>query len=175
MKPCPDHKETLWLDVYGELDPNERPAWEKHLEKCEGCRQERKQLLRLLQTVKASMPSPGLSREEAGALASSIIRKLRGERKETWWRKSLFGIPTRLIPALAAASILIVAFGWFSMKGLRTPSPMRSNSNIQSEEQILVKDFDLIKNLELLEEMDTLQKLVQVVDRGDVPLYTKPN
>jgi len=121
------------------------------------------------------MPSPGLSREEAGALASSIIRKLRGERKETWWRKALFGIPNRLIPALAVASILIVAFGWFSMKGLRTPSSMRSVSNLQSEEQILVKDLDIIKNLELLEEMDTLQKLLQVVDRGDVPLHTKPN
>ena len=52
---------------------------------------------------------------------------------------------------------------------------MRSVSNLQSEEQILVKDLDIIKNLELLEEMDTLQKLVHVVDRGDVPLYTKPN
>lgn len=168
MKPCPDHKETLWLDVYGELDPNERPAWEKHLETCEGCRQERKQLLRLLETVKAAMPSPALSREKAGALASSITRKLRGEREETWWQKRLIGIPHRLIPALAAASILIVAFGWFSIKGLRSPSSMRSISNLQSEEQILVKDLDIVKNLELLEEMDTLQKLVQAVDQGDV-------
>lgn len=168
MKPCPDHKETLWLDVYGELDPNERPAWEKHLETCEGCRQERKQLLRLLETVKAAMPSPALSREKARALVSSITRKLRGEREETWWQKRLIGIPHRLIPALAAASILIVAFGWFSMKGLRSPSSMRSISNLQSEEQILVKDLDIIKNLELLEEMDTLQKLVQAVDQGDI-------
>ena len=167
MKPCPDCKETLWLDVYGELDPNERPAWEKHLETCEGCRQERKQLLRLLQTVKESMFSPALSREEAGALASSITRKLRGERKEMWWQKRLLGIPNRFIPALAAASILIVAFGWFSMKGLRNPSSMSSISNLKSEEQILVKDLDIIKNLELLEEMDTLQKLVHVVDQGD--------
>ena len=168
MKPCPDHKETLWLDVYGELNPNVRPAWEKHLEKCEGCRQERKQLLRLLETVKAAMPYPALSREKTRALASSITRKLGGEREETWWQKRLIGIPHRLIPALAAASILIVVFGWFSMKGLRSPSSMRSISNLQSEEQILVKDLDIIKNLELLEEMDTLQKLVQAVDQGDV-------
>ena len=168
MKPCPDHKETLWLDVYGELNPNERPAWEKHLETCEGCRQERKQLLRLLETVKAAMPSPTLSPEKTRALASSITRKLRGEREETWWQKRLIGIPHRLIPAVAAASIVIVAFGWFSMKGLRSPSSMRSISNLQSEEQILVKDLEIIKNLELLEEMDTLQKLVQAVDPGDV-------
>jgi len=175
MKPCPDHKETLWLDVYGELDPNERSAWEKHLETCEGCRQERKQLVRLFQTVKANMPSPTLSREEAEALASSITRKLRGEREETWWRKRVWGIPNRLVPVLAAASILIVALGWFSMKGLRSPSSIGSVSHLKSEEQVLVKDLDIIKDLEFLEEMDTLQKLVQVVDQGDVPSATKQN
>ena len=175
MKPCPDNKETLWLDVYGELDTHERPAWEKHLETCEGCRQERKQLLRLLQTVKVNTPSPPLSRQRAGVLVSSITRKLREEREEKWWQKRLLGIPNRFIPALAAASILIVAFGWFSMKGFRGPSSMRSISNLKSEEQILVKDLDIIKNLELLEEMDTLQKLVHVVDHGDVPFDTEHN
>ena len=175
MKPCPHHKETLWLDVYGELDPNERPAWEKHLETCEGCRQERAQLLRLLQTVKVSMPSPALSREKAETLISSITRKLRSEREETWGRKRLWGMPNRFIPALAAASILIVALGWFGMKGFRSPSSIRSLSNLKSEELILVKDLDIIKNLELLEEMDTLRKLVQVVDHGDVPSYTNHN
>ena len=175
MKPCPDHNETLLLDVYGELDPNERPAWEKHLETCEGCRQERRQLLHLFQTVKVNMPSPALSREKAGALVRSITRKLREEREEKWWRKRLWGIPNRFIPAMAAVCILIVVFSWFSMKGPRNPSSMRSISNLKSEEQILVKNLDIIQNLELLEEMDTLQKLVQVVDQGDVPFDTKHN
>ncbi|MFB0505384.1 MAG: anti-sigma factor [Thermodesulfobacteriota bacterium] len=175
MKLCPDHKETLWLDVYGELDPNERPAWEKHLETCEGCRQERTQLFRLLQAVKVNMPSPELSREKTNALARSITRKLRDEREETWWRKWLWGRPNRLVPALAAASILIVAFGWFSMKGFRSSFSIRSLSNLKSEEQVLVKDLDIVKNLELLEEMDTLRKLVQVVDHGDVPSHTTHN
>ena len=175
MKPCPDHNETLWLDVYGELDPNERPAWEKHLETCEGCRQERRQMLRLLKAVKVNMPSPALSREKAGALVRSITQKLREKREEKWWRKQLWGIPNKFIPALAAASILIVVFSWFSMKGPKSPSSMRTISNLKSEEQILVKNFDIIQNLELLEEMDTLQKLVQVIDQGDVPLDTKHN
>lgn len=175
MKPCPDHNETLWLDVYGELDPNERPAWEKHLEMCEGCRQERRQMLRLLKAVKVNMPSPALSREKADALVRSITRKLREKREEKWWRKQHWGIPNKFIPALAAASILIVVFSWFSMKGPQSPSSMRSISNLKSEEQILVKNFDIIQNLELLEEMDTLQKLVQVIDQGEVPLDTEHN
>ena len=175
MKACPDHKETLWLDVYGELGPHERPAWEKHLETCEGCRREREQMALVLQRVKASMPSPALSREEADALASSLARKLKEEREETWWRKRPFGMPHRFIPALAAACALIVALGWFGMKGLRSPFSMRSISHLNSEEQVLARDLDVVKNLELLEEMDTLQKLVQLVDNGKKPSTTKQN
>lgn len=175
MKPCSDHKETLWLDVYGELDPNEHPAWEKHLEACEGCRQERAQLFRLLQTVKVNMPSPEFPPEKAETLVRSITRKLRCAREETWWQKWLWGRPHRLIPALAAASILIVALGWFSMKGFRNPSSVRSMAGLKSKKQVFVKDVDIIKNLELLEEMDTLRKLVQVVDHGGVPSHTNHN
>ena len=172
MKACPEHEETLWLDVYGELDPHERPAWEKHLEACENCRRERKQLALMLQTMRVNTPSPTLSREETLALASSIARKLREEREETWWRKRLFGIPNSLIPALTVACILIVALGWFSMKGLRGPSSMM---HLNSEERMLAKDLDVIKNLDMLEEMDTLQRLVQVVDNGDIPSTTEQN
>jgi hypothetical protein len=121
------------------------------------------------------MPSPELPRQKAEVLARSITRKLRGEREESWWQKRLWGRPHRLIPALAAASILIVVLSWFSMKGFRGPSSIRSLSNLKSEERILVKDLDIIKNLDLLEEMDTLGKLVQVVDHGDVPSHTNHN
>ena len=175
MKPCPDRKEILWLDVYGELGPNDRAAWEKHLEICEGCRQEREQLISLLQSVKTNTPSPVLSREEERTLSRSITRELRRDREERWWQKRLWGVPYRLVPAVAAASILVVVFGWFSMKGFRSPSSVRSFSNLTSEEQVLVKDLDLLRNLELLEEMDTLQKLVGAVDHGNGSTHTNYN
>jgi len=175
MKPCTEYREALWLDVYGELDPGKRTAWEKHLEACEGCRQEREQLALLLQAVKGNAPSPTLSREEAETLSSAIIRELKGEREETWWRKRVWRVPHRLIPALAAASILIVVLGWFGMKGLRSPSSSRSVSHVKSEEQIPVKDLDIIENLEILEEMETLRKLVHVVDHGDMASTTEQN
>jgi hypothetical protein len=114
------------------------------------------------------MPTPTLSHEEAETLANAITRKLRGDREEAWWRKRAWGVPSRLIPALAAASILIVVLGWFGMKGSRTPGSLRNVSHLNSEEQILAKDLDIIENLELLEEMETLQKLIHVVDNGDV-------
>lgn len=175
MKPCPEHRETLWSDVYGELDPGKRPAWEEHLETCAGCRQEREQLALLLQTVRGNMPTPTLSREEAVTLASAITRKLKGEREEIWWRKRVWGVPNRLIPALVAGSILIVVLGWFGMKGPKTPGSLRSVSHVKSEGQILIKDLDIIENLELLEEMDTLRKLVHVVDNGEMTSTTEQN
>jgi len=168
MKPCPDKKETLWLDVYGELDPHRRPIWEKHLENCERCRQERKRLLSLLQTMKDTMPSPTLSHELSRSLAHSITRKLREKQEKTWWRNRLLDIPQRLVPAMAAATILIAALGWFSLKMFRSPSSVSNISNYKVEEQIIAKDLDVIKNLDLLEEMDALQKLVQVVDHEDI-------
>lgn len=175
MKTCPDHKETIWLDVYGELRPHERPAWEKHLETCEGCRREREELALWLQRVKANMPSPALSQEEADALASSIARKLKREQEERWWRKPLLGTPNRLIPALATACVLIVVLGWLGMKGFRNPFSMRSISHLNSEKQVVAGDLDVVKNLELLEEMDTLQKLVQLVDHGNRPSPKQQN
>ena len=168
MKPCQDHQETLLLDVYGELAPKERSAWERHLEVCEGCRQERERLLHLVHRLKETMPSPRVSPERASALADSIKRNLRGERKKRWWEKELWGLQNRLIPALAAVCLLIVAFGWFSLREYRPSLPFWEISNPNSEEQRIATDLELIKNLELLEEMDVIQKLVHVVnDRND--------
>jgi hypothetical protein len=121
------------------------------------------------------MPSPALSQEEADAFASTIARKLKQEREETWWRKRPFGSPHRFIPAFAAACVLIVALGWFGMKGIRGHFSMKSVSPLNSGKQVLPGDLDVVKNLELLEEMETLQKLVQLVDHGKRSSTTKQN
>ncbi len=168
MEPCPDYKETLWLDVYDELDPNERPNWERHLEECEACREERKRLFRLIQTVKEAVPSPALSPEKAQAIASSIKRKINSEREDMWWRKRLFGTPSRLIPALATSCLLIVALSWFSLKELKNPAGVQTISGLALEEQVISEDLDVIRNLELLQEMETLEKLVKFLDKKGV-------
>jgi predicted anti-sigma-YlaC factor YlaD len=168
MKACPDHQETLWLDVYGELHQSDRPAWESHLDKCNGCRLERERIHRLLQQVKEALPSPALTPDKAEALSATITRGLKGESVKSWWQKSPLRVSTRLVPALAAASLLIVAFGWVTLKGIKGPSTAPPIPLLKAEEQMIVKDLDIFSNLELLEEMDHLQKLLQVVDHRDV-------
>ena len=168
MKACPNHQETLWLDVYGELDPMKRSVWERHLETCTGCREERQRLLGLLDLVRDEMGEPLLSPKKASALSWSIKRGLKERRATAWWWKGLLGMPSRLIPALAAVSLLIVALGWFAISKVQSPTILQNLSGLKSEEQMVVKDLEVIDNLELLEEMDTLRKLVQVVDNRDI-------
>ncbi len=164
MKPCPDYKETLWLDVYKELGPDERPNWENHLEKCEACQEERKQLLGMIQTVKEAVPSPELSPEKARAIAGFIKRKMSNEPVGMWWRKSLFSRPLRLIPAFATACLLIAALSWFSLKDFKRPAAVQTASGPILAEQMISEDLDVIRNLDLLQEMEVLEKLVNFLD-----------
>ena len=168
MKACPNHQETLWLDVYGELDPMKRSVWERHLETCTGCREERQRLLGLFDLVRDEMGAPLLSPKKASALSWSIKRGLKERLATARWWKGLLGMPNRLIPAVAAVSLIIVALGWFAINKVQSPTLLQNLSGLKSEEQMVVKDLEVIDNLELLEEMDTLRKLVQVVDNRDI-------
>jgi len=168
MKACPNHQETLWLDVYGELDPVKRSVWEQHLETCAGCREERQRLLGLLDRVKDQMTPPQLPPKKASALSWSIKRGLREQQATPQWWKGLLGEPNRLIPSLVAVSLVFVALGWFTINKVYGPSSLQKFSSPKSEEQMVVKDSEVINNLDLLEEMDTLRKLVQVVDNRDI-------
>lgn len=164
MKACQDHQETLLLDVYGELAPAEREAWERHLAGCEGCRHEREKLHKLLLQLKEAMPTPFLAPERAGALADSILRARQTGGEKRWWKGRWWGFPHGLVPAMAAVCLLILVFGWFSLRDGKTPSSFQVSKNLHSEQQMIATDLEVIQNLELLEEMEVLDKLVRVVD-----------
>jgi anti-sigma factor RsiW len=164
VKPCQDFQETLLLDVYGELAPPEREAWERHLGVCEGCRRERERLHQFLRQLKEAMPAPSLSPEKARALADSILKELKTEGGKKWWKASFWRFPNRLVPAIAAVCLMILVLGWLSMREVKTPSIFQAGTNLNSEQQMIAKDLEVIRNLELLEEMEVLEKLVRVVD-----------
>jgi len=164
MKHCSEWQETLWLDIYGELSPQVRLKWEKHLEGCRPCYQERAQLLLLLWNVNEAVPEPSLSHEDAGDLFNAITEKLNKEhRSKPRERKSFFDGYIKPIHALAACCLLIVVFGWFGLRGSQQPTRVGTISDLGGQEQVIVREIDLLENLELLEEMDTLEKLDQVL------------
>lgn len=168
MECCREWQETLWLDVHGELSPKVRLEWEKHLEGCRPCYQERTQLLQLLKNVTEAVPEPSLSHEDAGALYNAVTGKLKEERADKAWpRKSFFDGYIKPIHVLAACCLLIVAFGWFGLKGFQQTTRIGIVSDLGVKEQLIATDMDLLKNLELLEEMDTLEKLDQVMEKRE--------
>ena len=167
MKPCPDRHETILLAVYEELNPEQRRDWEQHRNACPGCRGEYEALLRLLGRIKESMPVPELSPERAGAILWSVKRELKEAReKPSWWKQWLLR-PSRLVPALATACLVLITFGWFGMNLMESPDADREALGPTAENQLVLKDLEVIKNIEFLEEMDTLQELVTVLDRQE--------
>jgi len=163
MTCCPDRQDVLLLDVYGELRPQERSGWERHLTLCADCRKERKRLLGLLQDIRVAGAAPRLSKEKSFEMLGDITRALEVEREQHWWRKLLGDPSRRLIPALAAASVILILLGWIGFHQL-DPQSMRTAANTVVEEPLKPEEVDILKNLDMLEEMDALEKLVRLVD-----------
>jgi anti-sigma factor RsiW len=168
VKVCADRSETLLLDIHGELPASEQAAWQRHLETCPGCRQERQELVWVLKAAKEAMPSPALSPEHARALRESVVMGWRAKRIPVRWRGLFFGMSLRPAPALVAAGFLLVVLGWFGMQGLRSTS--HSLRGPDAPEQVMVSDLEVIENLDLLEQMDDIERIVQVVDHRDIVL-----
>ena len=167
MGPCPDFKEKLMMDAYGELEQNDRFTLERHLKGCEGCRRERDRLGRLLGRIKETMPSPEFSRALLSEMTGSIVKNLKEERKKTKWQTMRWHGGYRIIPSLAAACLIVFALGWFGLKTLTRPSPTQTVSTQGSGHQPGGEDIEVIENLEFLEDMDILNKLVERVDEKD--------
>ena len=163
MQACRNHNETLMLDVLGELtDPRVRRDWEGHLASCSGCRAEKARMLHLLGQVRASGSPPELSDAEAQRMAGAVCREIRNRPN----RVSRFGWSFRLIPAIAAACVLIItvmAGYWFQDSFFGAGRVFE----LASEPQLAAPDLDVVKHLDLLRDMDTIEKLIQTVDIPD--------
>ena len=168
MQPCQDYKEKLILDAHGELDETERFALEGHLKNCEVCRREREQVIRFLKRIQAIVPSPELSSAKSRELTNFIARKIREKHEKSWWRKWDVTGGRRLIPALAAACLIMVALGWFSLKSLNHSPPSQALLGQGTNYPLIAEDMEVIENLNFLEELEVLDQLVERVDDRSV-------
>ena len=165
MQACNRQKENIMLYVYKELDTTATIALENHLETCEACRYEAERLLRLLGKLRESAAVPELSAEEVKSLVTNIKRKLDARHGEIWWRKYLDYRPSRMIPVIATACVLILTAGIIGYVKLSETKGFQLFSRDQKEELILSNgDLEILKNLDFLKEMDAIQKLSRVVD-----------
>jgi anti-sigma factor RsiW len=167
MKPCPDRYDTIMLAAYDELSPDQRQEWEQHRAACPGCHSEYEALLRLLGRIKESIPVPALSEKAADSILRSVRQELRKKQQKTPWWKEWLVRPNRLVPALAAACLVLITFGWFGTNLLQVSDTDQEALGPNMENQVVLKDLEIIKNIEFLEEMDTVQELVTVLDRKE--------
>ena len=166
MKVCADQRETLLLEIHGELPTSEQATWQRHLEACPGCRQKRRELVWLLEAAKEAMPSPTLAPERATALRQAVMVGWRAPRARVWWRG--FGLSLRPVPALVVTGSLLMVLGWFGLQGLRnTSDTVRAP---EAPKQVMVSDAEVIENLDLLEHLDDVERIVQVVDHREIRL-----
>jgi anti-sigma factor RsiW len=168
VKVCADRKETLLLDIYGELPASEQPAWQRHLDACPGCRQERQELVWLLESAREAMRLPKLAPDRANSLRESVMMGWRATRARAWWQGLFFGLSLRPIPALVAAGFLLVVLGWFGLQGLRDTSESIRGPGVPK--QVMVSDAEVIENLDLLEHIHDIERIVQVVDHPDIKI-----
>ncbi|MBN2033363.1 MAG: hypothetical protein JW836_08820 [Deltaproteobacteria bacterium] len=161
MEGCRKYRETLLLDVYGELGARETADWNHHLEKCPGCREERRKMLRFLGRIKERTLVPELSPEKGSALSWAITRKLSSQKSKLPWWARLVPFSGRAFAAVAAGCCVVVLSGWLALKWFDAPFYGRSPSD---KIELSRKEFEVISNLELLEELETLSKLVHVID-----------
>jgi hypothetical protein len=170
VEACHNQKEKLVLYAYGELDTNSGKEIEDHLAICEPCRREYQSLLSLLGKIRETNTPPELIPQQVRSLVTDIKWHLNNKPVDKWWRRHLAIRPSRLLPAIATACILIITagiFGHYKMNETRKLQPYADN---QSEELMLSdRELEIVKNLELLKEMDAIQKLSRVVDlNGDI-------
>jgi hypothetical protein len=170
MEACHNQKKNLVLYAHGELDSNCGKEVENHLAECRDCRSEYQQLSTLLGNIKETISPPELSPKQVNSLVTNIQWKLKDRKKESWWQQYLDFKPAHMIPAVAAACILIIAVGIIGYVKVNDTNEFQSIVG-QPNQELMLNDTDLeiVKNLELLKEMDAIQKLSQVVDlKGDI-------
>jgi hypothetical protein len=160
---CSDHGDTLMLDVLGEpMAPELRREWEGHLSGCEGCRQERADLVRVLAGIRTVGAAPALSDRQADAMANAVGWQLRNENV-----KRRAARPRRLMRwrplAAACALALVIVLGYHTARDVFEPEPVAD-----------LQDIEVIRHLDLLKEMDTIEKLVEVVDLDLTPAAQPP-
>jgi len=160
---CSKFRETMVMDVYGELAPRDK-EWEEHLKRCSQCSRERERLKALLGQVEREWRQACPDGYDKRRLTTSIMERIGRSTERRWIPRSRI-----LSPGLAVAFTLCLAIGvvaWQYLQGQGAGGRLLGGS----EEQLLAENPELFEEMELLQEMDLVQKLVQVVDREEAKM-----
>jgi len=159
---CQDQKEKIILYTYNELDAKSGKEVEDHLKICEKCLNEQQRLLKIVEAIKDNAEVPELSPVEVKSLVTHIKKGY----EKRWWRH-LDLRPSRFVPAVAMACLVVITAGVIGYMKLNAPAEVPMISRYQNEITMNDRDLEMLSNMDLLKEMDALQKLSQVFDLND--------
>jgi hypothetical protein len=173
MSCCPEYEELLFLDTYGELDPDSRSRWNAHLASCPACKEDSLRLLRLVARVKETLTPPPLPLAASQAWIRSARESLLAE-SPTWsWRiRQWFSGPWRSSTALATVCVFFALVSLLSFGPFQGISHRHGTSGQDPLQGLRSEEEEIINHLDLLSQMDNLQRLVQTLDEpnGDIPV-----
>lgn len=157
------------MDIHGELGLDDRRAWEGHLANCDACRKEKILAIRMMGNIKETLKPRPLSPAALNVIVDRIAEKSRKKGGPSPAPESRRLLPRVVFPAFAAACLMLVVMGVFSMKRLVPDSSRTSIPVANLNETLQEDDIEVIKNIELLEEFETIQQLVQLMEDQNTP------
>ena len=167
MSACLNKEKILLLDVHGDLDAQERAAWEKHLQTCDGCLDEKKRTLQLLANIKQTNVLPVFNSKADDIFTRNLMNKLHKEKmsrkKQIKWPKW----PFWPLPAMISTCIIILVIGTYSFKMLRMTSENHYQEDSNLAGRISTEELEIITNFDMLNDMDSIKKIVELVDYSE--------
>jgi hypothetical protein len=160
MTLCREQETSFWMDIHGELGPENRRVWEAHLTSCDACREEKILAQRMMGRIRDALTPPPLSDTALSAAVDRIAERSPKRRatKHRWF------VPQVVFPAFVTACLLLIAIGYFSLKSV-APDAGKPGIPVANLKEALQKDdIEVIENMELLEEFETIQQLVQMME-----------
>jgi hypothetical protein len=110
--PCEHFRGLIAMEVVGQLSMPERVALNAHIEGCDSCRDERKDLMMLSMVLGTADPDRFTEHELPFRLQTAVLDRLRAEeRRERRARRSRYVVASAAA-AVVVAVVLVVTLAW---------------------------------------------------------------
>ncbi len=163
---CSEIKRLIPEFLDGQLDSDVHQRVQSHLDICAGCSREAIAIRRAWEMVGELddiQPDPNFKTRFWARVA-----------EQTSWQEKFFGeiralfLNRRLVPALAAAGLILCISVVATYKYLQTSQPDSFMAEFSDADLDMVDNIDLVENLDLIRDIDLLSDLEFIEDLDDM-------
>jgi putative zinc finger protein len=156
-RPCKDLEENLVLFHYGELGEAERPTIQTHVAGCTSC-------AGYLQELGALMPLTVKTDEPPENFWTDYSRELRlkialASEKKSWLQAVAAFFQPRLVPALGAAFVVVLALTFTVGKGIWHSNDSTRDDEAMIEVLPVAENLEFFKAMDMLDDLDLLESM----------------